>query len=146
MVKEVGGLVLQHICTSVPWKKSHQIHTWTLTYPRTTEATQPVWVCVVSIIQLDVVITAVGFFLHLKRYKAELNAIALFSGQQPLTVCVTRVVIISKLGMGVKVFLTGFCFQTTSTLLKKEKNYFDVQIGTKDSIIIRICWYNESIS
>lgn len=85
-------------------------------YPWTTEATQPVWICIVSIIQLDVVVTTVSLFLHLKRHEAELNAVALLGGQQPLTVSVTWVIIVSKLGVGVKVFLTGFCFQTTSTL------------------------------
>ncbi|KAG7221889.1 hypothetical protein INR49_016915 [Caranx melampygus] len=65
---------------------------------------------------LDVVITTVGFLLYLKCDEAQLDAIALFSHQQPLTVGVTRVVVVTKLGVRVEVLLASFCLQTTPTL------------------------------
>lgn len=89
------------------------------TYPWTTEAAESMWVGVIPIVQLDVVITTVGLLLYLKSDEGELDAVALFSRQQPLTVGVTRVIIVSKLGVRVEVLLTSFCFQTTSTLCKE---------------------------
>lgn len=86
------------------------------TYPWTAEATKSMWVGVVPVVQLDVVITTVGFLLHLKCDEAELDAVALLSCQQPLAVSVTGVIVVSKLWVWVEVLVTSICFQTTSTL------------------------------
>ena len=71
---------------------------------------------VVAVVQLDVVVPAVGLLLHLEGDEAELDAVALLRRQQPLTVRVTGVVVVSELGVGVKVLLTDVCFETTSAL------------------------------
>lgn len=71
---------------------------------------------VVAVVQLDVVVTAVSFLLYLEGGEAELDAVALLRRQQPLAVRVTRVVVVSKLGVGVEVLLASFRLQTTSAL------------------------------
>lgn len=63
-----------------------------------------------SVEQLHVVIATVSFLFNLKSLEDKLNTVALFSWDHPLTVWRTRVVIVSKLGMWVKVlsFHLGF--------------------------------------
>jgi len=87
-------------------------------YPWTAEASESMWVGVVAVVQLDVVVATVGFLLHLEGDEAQLDAVALLGRQQPLAVGVTGIVAVSKLGVGVKVLLASFGFQTTATLCR----------------------------
>lgn len=93
-------------------------------------------VLLVPIVQLDVIVAAIGLFLHLKGNEAQLDAVALLGGQQPLTVGVTWVVVVSKLGVRVEVLLTNFCLQTTSTLFRDEKRKSEVFKDSKKSKIL----------
>lgn len=121
LLREINSLLVLVLWT---WLSFHIKHEkWAFkknikSYPWTAEATESMWVGVVPVVQLDVVITTVSFLLYLKRNEAQLDAVALFGRQQPLAVCVTRVIIVSKLRVRVKVLLTSFCFQTTSTLCR----------------------------
>lgn len=75
-------------------------------------------VLLIPIVQLDVIVAAVGLLLHLEGNEAQLDAVALLGGQQPLAVGVTGVVVVPKLGVRVEVLLTNVCLQTTSTLFR----------------------------
>lgn len=75
----------------------------------------------VPVVQLNVVVAAVGLLLYFEGNEGQLDAVALLSGQQPLTLCVTRVIVVSKLGVGVEVFLMDVGLQTTSALCRDEK-------------------------
>lgn len=93
----------------------HLLQTQNNSYPGTTEAAEPMRVGLVPVVQLDVIVAAIGLLLHLKGNEAQLDAVALLGGQQPLAVGVTGVVVVSKLGVRVEVLLANFCLQTTST-------------------------------
>lgn len=75
----------------------------------------------IPVVQLDVIVAAVGLLLHLEGNEAQLDAIALLGRQQPLAVGVAGVVVVSELGVRVEVLLTDFCLQTASTLCRDEK-------------------------
>lgn len=89
-------------------------------------------VLLIPIVQLDVIVATVGLLLHFEGNEAQLDAVALLGGQQPLAVGVTGVVVVSKLGVGVEVLLTNFCLQTTSTLFREEKRKSKVFKEIKD--------------
>lgn len=72
----------------------------------------------VPVVQLNVVVAAVGLLLHLKGDEAQLDAVALLGRQQPLAVGVTGVVVVSELRVGVEVLLTDLRLQTPSTLCR----------------------------
>lgn len=74
----------------------------------------------VPVVQLDVIVAAIGLLLHLKGNEAQLDAVALLGRQQPLAVGVTGVVVVSKLGVRVEVLLANFCLQTTSAFCRDE--------------------------
>lgn len=93
-------------------------------------------VLLVPIVQLDVIVAAIGLLLHLEGDEAQLDAVALLGGQQPLAVGVTGVVVISKLGVRVEVLLTDVCLQTTSTLFRDEKSKSEVFTDSKKSKIL----------
>lgn len=88
-------------------------------------------VLLIPIVQLDVIVAAIGLLLHLEGNEAQLDAVALLGGQQPLTVGVTGVVVVSKLGVRVEVLLTNVCLQTTSTLFREEKRKSEVFKNSK---------------
>lgn len=93
-------------------------------------------VLLIPIVQLDVIVAAIGLLLHLEGDEAQLDAVALLGGQQPLAVGVTGVVVISKLGVRVEVLLTDVCLQTTSTLFRDEKSKSEAFTDSKKSKIL----------
>lgn len=75
----------------------------------------------VPVVQLDVVVAAVGLLLHLEGDEAQLDAVALLGRQQPLALGVTRVVVVPELGVRVEVLLADVRLQTASALCRDEK-------------------------
>lgn len=85
-------------------------------HPGATEASESVRVGVVSVVELDVVVAAVGLLLHLEGDKAELHAGARLRHQQPLAVAVPGVVVVPELGVRVEVLLAQLGLQAPAAL------------------------------
>lgn len=73
---------------------------------------------VIAVVELDVVVAAVGLLLHLEGDEAELHAVALLGHQQPLAVRVSRVVIVPELGVRVEVLLAHLGLQAPAALCR----------------------------
>lgn len=91
------------------------------THPGTTETAESVRVGVVSVVELDVVVAAVGLFLHLEGDEAELHAVALLGHQQPLAVRVSWVVVVPELGVRVEVALAHLGLQAAAAFCKERR-------------------------
>lgn len=74
---------------------------------------------VVSVVELDVVVAAIGLFLHLEGDEAELHAVALLGHQQPLAVRVSWVVVVPELGVRVEVALAHLGLQAAAAFCKE---------------------------
>lgn len=81
----------------------------TTAYPGATEASQAGCSAVITIINFHVVIPTVSLLLELKCLQYQLHPITIFSYNHPFTVCLTWVVVVPKLSMGIQLLSSYFC-------------------------------------
>lgn len=85
-------------------------------YPRAAVASQSWRLGVGSVKELHVVVAAVGFLLDLEGLEDKLHAVAFLSGDDPLAVRCSGVVIVTELGVGEQVLGFHFSLQLASAL------------------------------
>lgn len=97
-------------------------------HPRSTVASQPGRLGVCAVVQLHVIVAAVGFLLDLKHLEDDLHAVTFLSRDHPQTVRAAGIVVISKLGMRVQILCLDLGLKASSafwgnatTKLKRSK-------------------------
>lgn len=79
-----------------------------MAYPWATEASQAGCSAVVTIIDLHIVVPTVSLLLDLKCLECQFHPITIFSSNHPFTVCLTWVVVVPKLSVGIQILSSYF--------------------------------------
>lgn len=94
---------------------------WAFVYPRSAESAQPRGLDVSPVVELHIIVAAVGLLLDFKHLKEKLHSVTLLGGDDPQTVGAAGIVVVSKLCMRVQIFCLDLSAKVSSAFWSDHK-------------------------